>query len=218
MRVELLTFAGCPNADEARERTQEAMRLESVDATIAFVAVETLEDARRTRFLGSPSVRVDGEDVEPAARERTAYGLMCRTYDDGCDAPPIEMIRAAIRERDILRNPWITGAVYWLPALVLVGSGFFGMSEGWRGAIWAASLAVMSAGCGLNALRCGRVHCYFTGPFFAIMATVALIYGLGASPNHAGWNTIGAIVLGGMVVLMVVPELILGRYRSTTLR
>jgi hypothetical protein len=36
--------------------------------------------ARRERFLGSPTVRVDGRDVEPGAAEREDFGLKCRLY------------------------------------------------------------------------------------------------------------------------------------------
>jgi len=39
------------------------------------VVIQTEEEARSTRCLGSPTVLVAGRDVEPAARERTAFGL-----------------------------------------------------------------------------------------------------------------------------------------------
>ena len=42
--------------------------------------VETIGDAERERFLGPPSVRVDGYDIEPGADARTDYGLKCRLY------------------------------------------------------------------------------------------------------------------------------------------
>lgn len=42
--------------------------------------VESAEAADRERFLGSPTVRVDGVDVEPGAEERTDFGLKCRIY------------------------------------------------------------------------------------------------------------------------------------------
>lgn len=99
MRIEILTFEGCPNADVTRELVRKAVRSEAVDAEIEYINVETAELAQRLRFLGSPSVRVDGDDVELSANGRTSYGLMCRTYAYGPEvagAPPIAMIRAAI--------------------------------------------------------------------------------------------------------------------------
>jgi hypothetical protein len=100
MRIEILTFEGCPNATATFERVREAVRLEVVDAEIDVIEVTTPDLAERVRFLGSPSVRVDGQDVEPSAKDRTEYGLMCRTYSCGTGAdgvPPIAMIREAIR-------------------------------------------------------------------------------------------------------------------------
>jgi hypothetical protein len=106
MRIEILTFEGCPNADATGELVRQAVRSEGVDAEIEYVKVETPSLAERLRFLGSPSVRVDGEDVEPLANDRTSYGLMCRTYDYGAEAagtPSIAMIRAAILRHSMSR-------------------------------------------------------------------------------------------------------------------
>ncbi len=102
MRIEILTFEGCPNAETTRELVQHAVKLENVDAAIELINVETADLAKQLRFLGSPSVRVDGQDVESAANDRTGYGLMCRTYATGSEfsgTPSMEMIRAAIRGR-----------------------------------------------------------------------------------------------------------------------
>jgi len=91
----------------------------------------------------------------------------------------------------------------WLPVQYLV-------------VIWPPVLAFMGMACLANARRCGRVHCYATGPFFLIMAVVALLYGLGAIPlGGNGWNTLGLILLVGSVVLCCGPEWIIGRYRSS---
>ncbi len=50
----------------------------------------------------------------------------------------------------------------------------------------------MGTACIANAVRCGRLHCYITGPFFVAMAVVTLLYGLGALPlGGNGWNLIG---------------------------
>jgi len=59
--------------------------------------------AQKIGFLGSPSIRVNGLDVEPEARSQRAYGMMCRTYAvngrrEGL--PSREMLRQAMREND----------------------------------------------------------------------------------------------------------------------
>ncbi len=100
--IEILSFTGCPNAEQARSNAQEAARQEGVVAQMAEVEVDTPELALSHKFLGSPSVRVDGTDVEEEAEMRREYGLMCRAYNDGkgfVGVPSIEMIREAIKRR-----------------------------------------------------------------------------------------------------------------------
>ena len=97
----------------------------------------------------------------------------------------------------------------------MVASGFEPVSRGWRTAVWTASLAVMGGACIANASRCGRIHCYFTGPFFLSAALAVFLYGIGVIPLGAmGWNWIGMAVLIGAIVLGCLPELLFGKYRS----
>lgn len=101
MIVEVLYFAGCPNHPPTVGRVLEALRLEGMSAEVFEVEVTDAATARVTGFLGSPSVRIDGQDVETAARSARTFGLTCRTYvEDDCrvGVPPIEWIRAAMRE------------------------------------------------------------------------------------------------------------------------
>ncbi|MEO7144953.1 MAG: hypothetical protein ABI165_15760, partial [Bryobacteraceae bacterium] len=51
-------------------------------------------------FLGSPTVRIDGVDIERSARQRTSFGMMCRTYDGSGGVPSEELIRRAITEAE----------------------------------------------------------------------------------------------------------------------
>lgn len=115
---------------------------------------------------------------------------------------------------DILSSPWLAGAVFCLPAAVIVLSGNFSIGDRWQAGIWAACLGVMAAGCLVNAFRCGRMHCYFTGPFLVLMALASLSYGFGLLPlGDSGWNWIGGVTLCGVVLLGCVPELLFGKYR-----
>ena len=100
MTVEVLYFEGCPNHQPAVERVQSVLREEGIASQISQVEVPDSETAKRLRFLGSPSIRVNGVDVEPSAVLSEAFGLMCRTYQDGCchsGVPSVEVIRQAIR-------------------------------------------------------------------------------------------------------------------------
>jgi hypothetical protein len=101
MRVEILYFSGCPNYTPAVDCVREVLAQEDTQAEMVEVEVTDVATAQRIGFLGSPSIRVDGQDVEPAARAERAFGLSCRTYIDGgrrAGVPPPEWIRAAVRE------------------------------------------------------------------------------------------------------------------------
>ena len=72
----------------------------------------------------------------------------------------------------------------------------------------------MGVACLLNAFRCGRIHCLFTGPFFILGAIVSLGYGLGLLPlGRSGWKWVGLVTIIGAIALCCIPELVLGRYR-----
>lgn len=123
-------------------------------------------------------------------------------------------METAHASRDIFRSWWTTSAVFGLPIFAIFAAGFPVLAPGWRTAAWVVALSTMGAGCLANALRCGRVHCYFTGPFFLIMAIGALLYGFGIVPlDRFGWNAFAAIVLVGTLILYFVPESLVGRYR-----
>ena len=98
--VELLYFDGCPSHDALEPRLRELVRDQWPHATVQLRRVESDHDAQRLRFLGSPTVRVDGYDIEPGADTREDYGLKCRLYRaDGALAgvPPDDWILAALR-------------------------------------------------------------------------------------------------------------------------
>src|SRR5258708_38975005 len=101
MKIEILYFDGCPNHKPAVERVWQLLREEDVSAEVLEVNVSDASIAQRVGFLGSPSVRVNGLDVEPEARAPREYGMMCRTYSvDGRreGLPSRESLRQAIRE------------------------------------------------------------------------------------------------------------------------
>jgi 2-methylcitrate dehydratase PrpD len=81
--VEILYFDGCPHAQPAVDRVRAVVAETGATADVREVRVETEADAQRLRFLGSPSVRVDGRDVDPDAADRNDYGLQCRVYAIG---------------------------------------------------------------------------------------------------------------------------------------
>ncbi len=75
VRIEVLYIRGCGSHRSVVEMAQEVVEELELDADIEEVPVRSASVAERLRFLGSPSMRVDGVDVEPSARLRTKFGL-----------------------------------------------------------------------------------------------------------------------------------------------
>jgi hypothetical protein len=101
MKIELLYFDGCPSWKHALENLHAALSSEKVEAAIRLVRVESDEDAAQEKFLGSPSFRIDGQELWP--EERQTYYLGCRIYATGeglRGLPTVEMLREKIREKD----------------------------------------------------------------------------------------------------------------------
>jgi hypothetical protein len=83
-----------------------------------------------------------------------------------------------------------------------------------RTIIWSTALIWMGSACILNALRCARIHCYLTGPFFLLMAVAVVLHGLGIwwlGPNGWIWLGLTLIVVGGGL-LWYLPERVWGKY------
>ena len=83
MTVEVLYVDGCPNHEALLARLRELLARAGAATRIELRRVESAQDAERRRFLGSPTVRIDGRDVEPGAEHRTDHGLKCRLYRTG---------------------------------------------------------------------------------------------------------------------------------------
>ena len=98
-----------------------------------------------------------------------------------------------------------------LPMAVIVAAGVLHVEA----ALWPVALLWMGAACLVNARRCGRMHCFFTGPFFVAMAAMALLLGLEiVSLGGDGWSWIGVGTLAGAVFLFYLPERLWGRYAA----
>ena len=79
MRVELLYWEGCPSYPEARELLEDVLRERGLDLEIRVTHVGTKEEAEELHFPGSPTIRVDGRDVDPTGAEQPP-SLTCRIY------------------------------------------------------------------------------------------------------------------------------------------
>jgi hypothetical protein len=109
--VEVLVVSGCPGTELAIARVREASEALGLETNMRLVIVDGEAHAQRLRFLGSPSVRVEGLDVEDSLAEEEPdpnarpIGLSCRLYtNDGVveRAPPLASIRAALARSAVL--------------------------------------------------------------------------------------------------------------------
>ena len=108
-------------------------------------------------------------------------------------------------ENDLVTHK--SGRLLWYIPSALLAIGVF-WSEG-RTWFWTAGLVVAGTACLVNAARCGRLHCYFTGPLYLLGATATLLRGFGIV--RLPWSWILYAVLGGSV-LAFVPEWVSGKY------
>jgi hypothetical protein len=83
VRIEILARRDCANRGMAQVVVERAVARSGVPVEVRTVDVKTEAQARKWRFLGSPSVRVDGLDVEPGSSDRTDYSLADRLYRCG---------------------------------------------------------------------------------------------------------------------------------------
>jgi hypothetical protein len=99
IEVRVLYFDGCPHWETMRDRVREALHAEGLDDVEPVPQlVETPEDAEKLRFIGSPTIRIDGRD--PFEGSDAGYGLSCRVYQTPsgpAGSPTVEQLRLAFR-------------------------------------------------------------------------------------------------------------------------
>jgi hypothetical protein len=78
--VEILYFDGCPNHHPAIALVERVSRELRIEPELRLVNVPDQEAAQRLRFLGSPTIRVGGVDVDPGTEERSDDALSCRIF------------------------------------------------------------------------------------------------------------------------------------------
>jgi len=97
MDIDVLYFAGCPHVDATLELIDDVLAERGVQARVNRVEIKDGDDAQRQRFPGSPTVRVDGIDVDPS--HGNDFGMLCRVYRDGealRGIPPRALIERSI--------------------------------------------------------------------------------------------------------------------------
>lgn len=96
MKIEVLYFKNCPHYLPTLDRLRTILRQEGMPAEVSEIEVKDAPAAKALTFFGSPTIRINGLDIESESRTVTETGFACRRYPGGL--PSEEMIRAALKE------------------------------------------------------------------------------------------------------------------------
>jgi hypothetical protein len=98
VKIDVLYFSGCPHYEPALELVRAVVSDLGLTAEVNEVQIQSPDDVDRLGFLGSPTIHVDGQDIEPSRREDRNFSMSCRRYGDS-GVPPREMLERALAER-----------------------------------------------------------------------------------------------------------------------
>lgn len=103
VQIEFLFWEDCPSHPQAWRLLQEVLDETGIEATVERIEVVTDEQAEQWQFPGSPTIHINGVDVDAAGAGQMGTALACRVYrlEDGrfSPVPSREMIRRALGER-----------------------------------------------------------------------------------------------------------------------
>ncbi|MCA1961890.1 MAG: hypothetical protein LDL33_13990 [Desulfomonile sp.] len=75
VQIRVLYSEGCAGTPPTVELVKNVAQYLNIPVNIEMVSVGTQEQARELRFLGSPTVQIEGLDIEPSAQDSLAFGL-----------------------------------------------------------------------------------------------------------------------------------------------
>jgi glutaredoxin len=97
--IEILYTDECPFWKEVVKLVEEVNRELKTEAIIKKLKIANEQDAKKLRFPGSPTIRINGVDIDPEAKEAKAF-IGCRIYRYNNrlhESPPKEMIKKAFQ-------------------------------------------------------------------------------------------------------------------------
>jgi hypothetical protein len=98
VNIEILYVTDCPSHPAAVKLVRDVLAAEGVAAEIREVLVKDEGMASQLRFCGSPTIRINGQDVGGGSQKPQTFALSCRLYPGSKQVglPPKEMIRRAV--------------------------------------------------------------------------------------------------------------------------
>ena len=113
--------------------------------------------------------------------------------------------------RDWLGSTRTSLLAWWIPHAAIFAGLFVPVPA--RTAIWVIALIWMGTACILNARRCRRTHCRYTGPYYLVMIAPVLAIGLGViSSGFYGWLALAAVILFGSKLIWWATERTWGKF------
>jgi len=122
------------------------------------------------------------------------------------------MVNDAIQtSKDWLRSPRTSLLAWWLPQAAIIAGLFVPVPI--RAVIWIIALLWKGTACILNARRCGRTHCRYTGPYYLAMIVPVVVLASGiVSADFYGWLGLGAFILAGSKIIWWATERAWGKF------
>jgi hypothetical protein len=103
MKIEVMYLAGCQNHEPTLRLVREILLQEGLEAEVSEIRIEDNRMIQETAFPGSPTVRINGRDIEKDIGLGGVAGLSCRTYRENHVTQPLPgraMILRALREAE----------------------------------------------------------------------------------------------------------------------
>lgn len=100
MKIEVLYVPDCPHHPSAVQQLRDVLLAEGIRTEIIEVPVLDAKAAEEFRFRGSPTIRINGQDIAGESHSPQSFALACRLYPGAKAAgvPPLEMMQRAVRE------------------------------------------------------------------------------------------------------------------------
>jgi hypothetical protein len=112
---------------------------------------------------------------------------------------------------DWLRSTYTSVLAWWIPQAAILAS--LAAPVPVRTATWIIALSWTGAACILNARRCGRTHCRYTGPYYLAMSAPVGVLGSGlVSVGIYAWLVLAGVILLGSKLLWWATERAWGKY------
>ena len=116
-----------------------------------------------------------------------------------------------LRSRDWLRSPRASLLAWWIPQSAILAGLLVPVAV--RSVIWIIALIWMGTACIVNARRCGRTHCRYTGPYYLVMIAPLLVLASGIlSAGFYGWLGLGVLIFAGSKIIWWVTEWAWGKF------